>query len=151
METPTSPAPGLALAEGELLAESGHRPDELGGGGLAALAERGHRVSLDTAQPPRPVAGDALFLEHPDEAPPLRRGQRLRAGLVHDRSQVHRHDEHRAAHPEHAHERPSLVQRVFEIGVREVAHARTRREVDGRRVAGVEADHRIGSVLDGLE
>ena len=129
----------------------GHRPGELGA--VASPRSRSAAIVLRSTRRSQraPSRVTPWLLEHPDQPPPLAGRERLRAGLVHDRGELDRHDEHRAAHPEHPHERAALVQGVLEIGVHEVAHARAGSEIHRGRVAGVQSDHRSAAVVHRVE
>ena len=75
-----------------------------------------------------------------DEPPPLGRHQRLRARRVDDADERARHDEQGPPHPQHAHERAPLVERVLEVCRVEAVDPRPGRQEDRRRVARVQAD-----------
>ena len=115
----------------------------------AASASSVAASTLASHASPRPAWGHALLLEHPDQARALSGDQGLRAGLVHHRGELDRHDEQRPSHPEHPHERPADVERVLELGRLEPVDPRPRREEDRRGIARVEPHERRRGLLDG--
>ena len=131
-----------------LLAQLGDVGRQLRGKRLAPGLERFQGRGLRSDEPPATVLGDPAFFDQLRVAPPLCRRDRLGAGHVHDGRQVEREDEQRAPHPDHAHERSVFVQRPIELGAAPTAsQSRSRSEVHGRRVGGVEAGQ-AGRQLD---
>ena len=112
---------------------------QLGRLGLAARAEREHRLLLRVGQPALAVVGHAAGLEVGDQQLALDGHERARARRLHDRRELGRHDEHRAPHAQQPHERALLVERVLDRGDRRLAQSRAGGEEDARRVGRVQA------------
>ena len=117
---------------------------------LAEPGQRRHRLGLDLAEPRVRVVGDAGAGDHLERRPALLGGVVPGGRGVDDRDQVERLDEHRPAHPEHAHDRALVVQRSPDgcrVGPRVArGHARDDGQVDRRRVRAVQPDQVAGGL-----
>jgi hypothetical protein len=141
-------APRLPLAEGQLLGQLRDILRELDRGGFTARAERLEGSGAHAVEPSRPVAGDPLLLDHPDQPASFRGRERLRARLVHDGGDVERRHEERPTHPEHPHEGLPFVERRLQVGRGEASHPSGRRQVHGHGVARMQRHHVGRGVLD---
>ena len=160
---PLAPGP-----EAELLGKLRHVAGQLPGGGFAARREGGQGAAFDVGQPAGGVAGDpdatpriesesliaetvpcALFTQQPHQPAPFGRRQAPRAGGVDHRRQVGRHHEQGAPHTQHPDQGARAVEGVLQMHNLETAHPRARRQVDRRRIAGVESHQAGGHRLHG--
>jgi len=134
--------------------QGGHVGAELGPGRRAACPDGGRDALLQVAHPRREVAvhrrPSPVALQLGDELSAQRRGQGCAHRCLDHRDVVPREQEQRAAHRHPAHQGPPPVHRVRDIAQGRAGAACEHREVDRRRVGGVERQHgthdRLGCV-----
>jgi hypothetical protein len=124
--------------------------EEFGGGGLAALFQRGDRGRGNALQPATPVPGDPLVLEHRHQPVALRRSQPPGAGGIDHPTQRRRHHEQGAPHPEEADQAAVVVERLLEVFHHQTIHPGAPGQVGNGRIAGVKADQIPGGHLDAV-
>ncbi len=124
----------------DLLPEPRLIPGEFRTGRGTARGQRPHRRLAHLLEPALRIFGDAglpQLLGKPALHP---HGDLVRAGGLDYRYQIGRHDEHRAPHAEHPHQRAFLVQGVLDGRFVDFPGAGPGGQVDRRRVGAVQAD-----------
>ena len=130
--------PARPDTEPELLRQQGNGLRQIGGERFAPLLERLERG------PGRPAEPGCGAIRNPALRDPLLEPAPLAAWIVvgarrlDDRDELPRHDEQRAAHPEHADERALVVELPLDVLRRDPCRARVHRQKDGDRIGGME-------------
>ncbi len=137
----------LALGEQHLLLQLGDDRRERPRREWLALAQQCQRGGAGVTHECL-AALDALGLQELCRAPTLRGDERLRARGVDDGGEIEGNDEHRPPHSQQAGQRAPFVQRCIQIADREPGQPLLQRQVDGRRIGGVQSDEIAGDVLD---
>ena len=142
MPTPMVDGVGLALVHRDPDRQLLHSLREVGGGQLAGLLERGHRLLLGSSQEASAVLRDALVLQELHEPLALAGGDGIAARPLHDRGVAHRDGPQRPSHRQHAHQRAVLEERPLHVRRVGRPHPLDRRQHHGGGVGGVEHHHR---------